>query len=183
MKFLTSLEISTFLLPENQRVYFKSPLGKLYKTEQQVTSILEKIFNDPTIPKIVSVGDFTTNTLVKLGFLPNIAIIDGLIERKKVPPPNFSHFQEIQVVNPPATISKNAWIKIRDVIKKAENKIIIKITGEEDLLVLPVVLEVPPNSKVLYGQPDEGLVVVDVTKETKLKVKELFQRMVKVNED
>ncbi|TET75859.1 MAG: DUF359 domain-containing protein, partial [Candidatus Heimdallarchaeota archaeon] len=62
-------------------------------------------------------------------------------------------------------------------------KIIIKISGEEDLLVLPAIYETPYNSKVLYGQPNEGLVVVTVTEEIKKKVKSLIQKMVKINEN
>ena len=45
----------------------------------------------------------------------------------------------------------------------------ITVFGEEDLLVLPVCIHAPDNSIVLYGQPNEGLVLVEITTEIRNK--------------
>ena len=39
----------------------------------------------------------------------------------------------------------------------------ITVNGEEDLLVLPVCIHAPDNAIVMYGQPNEGLVLVEIT--------------------
>jgi len=42
---------------------------------------------------------------------------------------------------------------------------------------LPLIDLAPIGSIIVYGQPNEGLVVVEVTKERKIWVKEFFSRM------
>jgi len=54
----------------------------------------------------------------------------------------------------------------------------IIVTGEEDLLVLPVAVFAPGNSVVLYGQPNEGLVLVQITEEVRNKAKSIMDLMV-----
>lgn len=53
----------------------------------------------------------------------------------------------------------------------------ITVMGEEDLLVLPVCIYAPDNSIVLYGQPNEGLVLVEVSTEIRNKVQTLLNLM------
>ena len=53
----------------------------------------------------------------------------------------------------------------------------IIVQGEEDLLVLPVVLFAPANSVVLYGQPNEGLVIVKISEGIRNKVKAIMNSM------
>jgi uncharacterized protein (UPF0218 family) len=53
----------------------------------------------------------------------------------------------------------------------------IIVTGEEDLLVLPVAIYAPDNSVIFYGQPNEGLVMVLVTEEIRNKAKSILDSM------
>jgi uncharacterized protein (UPF0218 family) len=53
----------------------------------------------------------------------------------------------------------------------------IVVNGEEDLLVIPVCVHAPDNSIVLYGQPHEGLVVVEITPEIRNKTQSLLDLM------
>ena len=53
----------------------------------------------------------------------------------------------------------------------------ITVMGEEDLLVLPVCIYAPDNSIVLYGQPNEGLVLVEISTEIRNKVQTLLDLM------
>ena len=172
-----------YILPENQREYFKEPLDELLCKKERIEQIIRKISCDESIPKIISVGDVVTQTLIANSVVPDLAIIDEQVQRKKIVSQDYSFFEQEVAVNPAGYITKTAWEKIRSTLKKDDNKIIIKIAGEEDLLVLPVIIEAPHNSKVLYGQPNEGVVLVTVTKKTKQKAKELLLRMVKVDEN
>jgi len=49
---------------------------------------------------------------------------------------------------------------------------LIIVNGEEDLAVIPCVLMAPNDSIILYGQPGEGIVVVEADK-----LKETAKRM------
>lgn len=183
MKLLDTSTNSYFLLPENKREYFKQPLDTLYRTETEILTLISDLKNDKSIPKVITVGDVSTQTLVEGSLVPDLAIIDGFVQRKQSTIVDLSKFEVFEANNPAGTITIEAWNMIRRVIKIDDNKIIIKITGEEDLLVLPVISETPYNSKVLYGQPNEGIVSVTVTEEIKTKIQDLIQKMVKINEN
>ncbi|MHA1687387.1 MAG: GTP-dependent dephospho-CoA kinase family protein [Candidatus Heimdallarchaeaceae archaeon] len=170
----------TYILPENARHYFKKPLAEIYKSQETIKKKLLQIFT--TTEKIIAVGDETTKTLINAGLMPHIAIIDEHIQRSKIRFIIPQEFTVIKVSNPAASITEEAWKVIQEVLKMDDTKIIIKITGEEDLLVLPAILEAPVGSYVLYGQPNEGLVIVHVTEEKKEDVKSLIQKMVRINE-
>ena len=53
---------------------------------------------------------------------------------------------------------------------KVGGSLFLVVDGEEDLLALPSILFAPLNAYVLYGQPNEGIVVVSVTESLKIKV-------------
>ena len=53
----------------------------------------------------------------------------------------------------------------------------IMVNGEEDLLVIPVCIYAPDNAVVMYGQPNEGLVIVQVTPDIRNKTQKLLDLM------
>ena len=66
------------------------------------------------------------------------------------------------------------------IIKKAlvmQTPVRLFVNGEEDLLVLPVCIHAPENAVVLYGQPNEGLVIVIITPEIRNKVQTILDLM------
>ena len=60
---------------------------------------------------------------------------------------------------------------------KAKTDTLIIVNGEEDLFTLPAILYAPVGTSVLYGQPDEGLVVVSVNNSLKTKVRNILIEM------
>lgn len=181
MKSLDTSETGYYSLPESERKQFKKPLDTLYRTESEVLSLIAQLKEDKSIPKIITVGDVSTQTLLKNALIPDLAIIDDFVQRIQSQIVDLSHFHIIELTNPAGVITFEAWNAINRALKIDDNKIIIKISGEEDLLVLPVIIETPYNSKVLYGQPNEGLVSVTVTRKIKTKIQKLIQKMVKIN--
>jgi uncharacterized protein (UPF0218 family) len=51
------------------------------------------------------------------------------------------------------------------------------VEGEEDLLTIVAVLYAPDGSFVVYGQPNEGIVVVKATPEKKDEANKLLNEM------
>ena len=49
-------------------------------------------------------------------------------------------------------------MKILVITDKKEEKFLLMVTGEEDLSVLPLVVVLPLNSQLYYGQPGSGMV-------------------------
>ena len=53
----------------------------------------------------------------------------------------------------------------------------ITVVGEEDLLVIPVCIYAPENAIVMYGQPNEGLVIVKIDDKIRNKTQLLLDSM------
>lgn len=152
----------------------KAPLGILLPESQtSKENILKHIEQDSYI---ITVGDRTTEKMIDFDLMPSLQIVDGIEKREKREPPKLANATEITVDNPPAEITSQSI----DVIKRAflmESPTRILVTGEEDLLVLPVCIHAPENSVVLYGQPNEGLVIVKITSEIRNKAQSLLDLM------
>lgn len=151
------------ILPKYLRKELKKPMGQLYKTIAEIGNTLEKQLSDDKL--VIGIGDFTTKTLIELDLTPQICIVDNLIERRPVQT-NLDHTDNIHhVENPPGVLTDELINLIKESIKTStnENQCIIIVDGEEDLAVLPAILNSPDNTYILYGQPKEGVVLVDTT--------------------
>jgi uncharacterized protein (UPF0218 family) len=164
--------IISLKLPNSLRDELKTPLGILLKdtTKENISKHISKN------SYIITVGDATTEKMLNYGFIPSLQIVDGHEKRGKRTPPH-STATILYCDNPAAQITTQSI----DAIKKALSSkppIQILVNGEEDLLVIPVCIFAPENSLVLYGQPNEGLVIVPITQEIRNKTKNLLNRMI-----
>lgn len=154
-----------FSLPENSRHFFKEPFGQLFHDIPAALPVLSG-------HTLYAVGDVVTHNLIQNGIVPAVAIIDGHTMRspcrKQVPVTG----RRIRVANPAGTITEELIAGIRNAVAGPPATIIV--TGEEDLAVIPLVLEAPEGSIVLYGQPHKGVVVRTVDRGAKEKAAELL---------
>lgn len=161
------------VLPENLRKEFQKPFGTL---SFDVSKHQNKF------SWVVSVGDVTTKKFNKLNIEQNISVVDFKVARKKA----FSSFGDlgfskdettIIVDNPAGHITHNLFLKVLDIFSSGfDKRIILKIEGEEDLAVLPLILAAPLGTTIYYGQPDKGLVKIIVSEEDKEKVYNLASK-------
>lgn len=161
-------------LPNSLREQMKTPLGILLPESQADKSNIEKYLSKDSY--VITVGDRTTEKMINFGLIPSLQIIDGLEKREKREPPKLSNATELTVDNPAAEITSQSIA----MIKKAftlQNPVRLFVNGEEDLLVLPACIHAPENAVVLYGQPNEGLVIVRITSEIRNKVQTLLDLM------
>lgn len=158
-------------LPENLRDALKTPLGILLKdpTKESVTKYLKDVTT------LITVGDATTERILGYGITPLLQIVDGLEKRSRRAPPATAS-KIIRCDNPPAEITSQSIDAIKEALGSDQPTQIL-INGEEDLLVLPVCIYAPENSVVMYGQPNEGLVIVQITQEIRNKTKNLLDMM------
>lgn len=149
----------------------KAPLGILLKDTTR-ESISKYLAPGTTL---ITVGDATTEKILGYGITPLLQIVDGLEKRSKRAPPKTAS-KIVHCDNPPAEITKQSVDAIRDALDSGQPTQIL-VNGEEDLLVLPVCVYAPDGSVVMYGQPNEGLVIVPVTQEIRNKTKNLLDMM------
>jgi uncharacterized protein (UPF0218 family) len=161
-------------LPNNLRDKLKKPLGFLIKDSDTTKENILK--NIPASSFVITVGDATTEKLLKYGIVPSLQIVDGVEKRIKRDLPSGIVKTTLSCINPPAEITIESLNTIK-IAFQSQKPIRIAVTGEEDLLVLPVVVLAPENSVVLYGQPNEGLVIVPINAEMRNKAQSIMDSM------
>jgi len=155
-------------LPEHLRENLRKPLGELLE-DSEITKdvILKKIGHDPFL---ITVGDATTEKMIDFGIVPSLQVVDSLEKRQQRDLPEGLAKISLRCNNPAAEITDECI----NVIKQAfgmDKPVRIIVQGEEDLLLLPVVFFAPEKSIAMYGQPNEGLVIVKINEEIRNKVK------------
>ncbi len=149
------------ILPEKLRPLFKKPFGKLLKGKGLTPA--KKVRDLIGDGRVIVVGDETYKNLRSVGVEPSLVIVDLKVKRKDI---TADVKQDIRVKNPPGILTSKLWDAIRESID--DGKIIV-VEGEEDLAVIPCILEADWDDVVVYGQPDEGIVFINITEEVKEK--------------
>ncbi|MBU7044477.1 MAG: DUF359 domain-containing protein [Theionarchaea archaeon] len=119
------------------------------------------LINEPV--KIIAIGDVVTENLLKVGITPTMYIVDGKSRRESV---DSSPDCDITVRNPQSHITH----ELTEAIQKGYRRIYVE--GEEDLAALPAILYADEHTLIIYGQPNEGIMVIRPTEENKQKVRE-----------
>ncbi|MEZ7989607.1 MAG: GTP-dependent dephospho-CoA kinase family protein [Nitrosopumilus sp.] len=161
-------------LPDSLRDQLKIPLGILLPIDQDNKTNIQKYLSDDSY--IITVGDRTTEKMIDFDLIPSLQIIDGLEKRIKRDIIKLGSAFELKIDNPAAEIT----LESIEIIKKAFSlnpPIRLTVNGEEDLLVLPACIHAPENSVILYGQPNKGLVLVQITTEIRNKAQALLDLM------
>jgi len=150
-------------------------LGELIVGEPNHTiAVLEKRLKKRP-PQFAVVGDFVAKNVLNAGLNPDIVVVDNRTLREKVEP--IAHgAKEVRVKNNAATISEESRRALHDAVT-LKSRVAVVVEGEEDLLVLPLLAEMPLGSVIAYGQPREGLVVVTVTEERRHWARDFMSRM------
>ena len=152
----------------------KVPLGVLLPESQADKPHIQKYLSEGSY--VISIGDRTTEKMIDFDLVPSLQIVDGLEKREKREPPKIENATELTVDNPASEITSQSI----SMIKKAftlQTPVRLLVNGEEDLLVLPVCVHAPENAVVLYGQPNKGLVIVQITAEIRNRVQTLLDLM------
>jgi hypothetical protein len=161
------------VLPKSLRARLKKPFGKLYPSIGEAAAILEK-------QTITAVGDKVTEILITRNISPWVCIYDGKTKREEIAIPEAVKAfpaRLVPVKNPAGEITDDAFQALKDAYASKE-KTKIFVAGEEDLLTLAAINLAPVGTYVIYGQPDKGLVAVEVNAKTKKKVEKILAEMI-----
>jgi len=152
------------ILPKTLRKEFKKPFGVL------INDVLK---HQSKFNWVVSVGDVTTKRLNQLSVNQKISIIDFKVARKQT----FSSFSGLGFLgnetvitadNPAGYITHDLFLKSLNIFESNfKKRVILKVAGEEDLAVLPLILVAPLGAIIYYGQPGQGIMGVEVSEKIK----------------
>ena len=164
------------LSPEDIHL-LKNPFGILihdkYITREKIKTVLKNA------GRVISVGDCTTDRLISLDIIPDILVIDGIERRTKRSHGLHSKImaaKELHCSNPPGSISKEAFLVLHQALAM-QGPVKVIVDGEEDMLALPIIAIAGEKAVVLYGQPLEGIVAVNINPEMQTKAKNLMDRI------
>lgn len=192
MLFVLDEPVIRWKMPDSLRGRFGRVVGKIVNVDE-----LKEI--DPQ--KIACIGDVCTISLLEAGIKPKLCIVDyatkrlsleeakakilGLIGYDRIfwlvkdelnakVPKGF--WLGIRVKNPPSTITQNLWDAIAHAYT-VENPTLIEVEGEEDLAALACIALGKIGTKVIYGIPDVGMQLLNITEELKQNVDEALKQM------
>jgi len=166
------------LLTRELRSLLKLPLGEvLTGNETETMKRLRSIVAKQKPPRVICVGDRVSRNAMDAGETSWIKIVDGREMRRETGLQEFRGRRVFLVVNEQGTINYLAWEAVAEAIKHESSLVIVR--GEEDLLVLPAIIEASENSIVAYGLPPQaGVTVVKVNRDKKSLAKAIVDAMV-----
>ncbi len=135
----------------NLRRELSRPYGILFVNNKLFLNFLTEFRNR----KIITVGDYVSAFLETNGILPFLEIVDGKTRRKIEVESKWKIKYKIK--NEAGVIRLSAFETIREALSSGG---IILVEGEEDLLVIPVIMYSELGSFIIYGQPGVGAVVI-----------------------
>lgn len=159
-------------LPADLRGELKEPFGSLFTDPAELLAAAGT--------PLITVGDMVTYHVLEAGQTPDVALVDERTKRTAVDDDVTAKIggfdRRVTVENPPGTVTRGLLDALVTAIDAAETTL-IDVDGEEDLAALPAVLAAPATASVVYGQPDEGMVLVTPDEPTKTRVRSLVERM------
>ncbi len=160
-------------VPEKIKNELKKPLGDLVD-HAQLPAIANKY-------KIISVGDISTLICIQHAIHPFIAVFDFHymrqvldLDKEEQIEKYFKKARAYKLRNPAGTISAEV-MPIAEYMLKSGG--ILKVDGEEDLLALVFIAMAEKDTAVIYGQPNEGLVLIKPNSQSKQKAKEILKKL------
>lgn len=161
--------METLYLTNDLRKDLKKPVGELILgKEKDVRDKFIHALKTKAYKKLITVGDITSKL-----FDADIKIFDGRILRNiyvDTPKPTMT------AENPPAAIDKDIWSVLEKALRSSRKEK-IHINGEEDLLVLPLLILAEPDTIIVYGLPHKGICYVVPDEKTKALANSMLKRM------
>jgi len=161
-------------LPESLRLELRRPFGKVLSNEELISALKKRK------GMLITIGDDCSYSLIRAGITPDIVVYDLRIKRRDVigsVRDALSKFDDGEVIvhNRAGVIMDELVESVKCAIEKGEGKILVK--GEEDLAALVVMMYAPDGALVVYGQPDEGAVLVKMDGEARDRAVRIFESM------
>jgi len=159
------------------RAKLKKPFGILIQGSfEETMQTLGNIVEREKPSKIVSVGDIVSRNLHANQINPQLSITDNKSMRKRVKQQVFTNKRLVHVKNPRGAITEEAIEAVKESMK-SDDHVHILVDGEEDLLALVAIIYAPEEALVIYGQPNEGIVVVETSSEKKTEATKTLKAM------
>jgi cytidyltransferase-like protein len=163
-----SVFVHPLVLSDEQKHFFKKPLGKFVPEPESEGTI------------VAVVGDVCLVNFEKNHWRYSLGVYDLVSQRQPATEPLLQTIAPEEVIaNPAGTIQPEVSQKLQALLQRIKvfgqtppRQVLIR--GEEDLVTAVLLLLLPLQSLIYYGQPGEGMVEVVVSEELKEKIFTFF---------
>lgn len=162
----TSIIKNDVKLSPEQRSFFSQVQGEMISTPAA------------TGPKrfVGVVGDESLELFLDHDWKFSVGVYDLKKQRLSVSSPTLQQLKpDLKVTNPPGFITQDLVSGLSTAISSKKKKSLVFVDGEEDLAGVALVLVAPLESYIYYGQPNAGLVEMQVTEQLKNKVRAVLR--------
>ena len=124
-------------------------------------------------------GDVVSLTVREAGIVPALAVYDGYTERREMT--GFAvlvgrlGLEETVVANPAGTITRELDDAVRNALENGPA--LIRVEGEEDLALMPVIRHAPDGAMIVYGWPGKGMMAVIDDEAVRSRIETLWKEM------
>jgi len=164
------------ILPENMREEVRQPFGKVLSGKAALETAKK------SAKPLISVGDQCGFDLISSGCAPDMLIFDFKIKRQEIPAEMKKAFaphakNAFVVLSGPGQISDALEVAVEKMLSEGTGAVLV--LGEDDLSAL-LVMAFAQSGTLVYGQPNEGMVIVQLgNKEIMKKAMAFLDRMEK----
>ena len=156
----------------------KKPNGDLFTGPEDSPEVAMSSAMENLAPgSIIAVGDVCAATLLEMGVVADIAVVDGMTKRVELDDKvDLSKFEiHLSAHNPPGQITPSLFKAVARALHNDQTTC-IEVDGEEDLAPIVIHLLAPIGTNVVYGQPNKGVVLRVTTLEAKEQCRNLLSK-------
>ncbi|MEL9969412.1 MAG: GTP-dependent dephospho-CoA kinase family protein [Metallosphaera sp.] len=147
------------------RTELSRPYGILFSDNEKLIRYTSKF------ERVITVGDVVTN-LVSLHMTPFLSIIDGKTKRNKT----LDHREtEFRVINEPGILRLSVMSKIKSIMENSKPTSLF-VDGEDDMMVIPVIMYGKDGDLIIYGQPNAGAVCLENWSGSRWRVRDILSK-------
>jgi len=165
-------------LTAKTRALLKKPVGTLMGDSKALAAIKGRGGG------LIAVGDRCSHWLLLNGIRPDVVVYDHMCMRKQVDArtrtalDGYDGAAEV-VTNPAGEITDALFGAVKAAVLRGRGKILVE--GEEDLAALVAIMFAPDGAVVVYGQPDEGIVLVKIDKKAREMARAVYEMMAPIS--
>ncbi len=151
----------TYLFHRGLDEELKEPSGELFIGPEDSPEVAMSAAMENIAPGgLVAVGDVSVETLLDMGVIPDIALVDGMTKRKELENKvDLSSFDVLINAESPAGEITPSLIHSIEAALHNDQTTCIEVDGEEDLAPIIIHLLAPLGTNIVYGQPGKGVVL------------------------
>ena len=156
-------------IPGAMRDELGQPFGTVFEGAAQAAAFASG-------SRIISVGDYVSNSLISLGARPSVIVVDGRVNRRPYSADARPGYEKVCARNRRGWLTHDMWMAAQRSLGSGR-PVRVVVSGEEDMAVLPFMMLSGPGSCIMYGLPGKGVCVIRTSDKTWKEGRRILKRI------